>query len=221
MRKIVVLDWPGLARELLDLLARLLLELGFEMEPLQVLDLQEVVFSAVDPNEPIRNPTDLGSDDVVFVILGNSLDSQEGAVDAIRKLAGKGVRVIGVWPTRGDRPLLPEVINRYGAGAVPCAPESIRRVLYKAKVLGSTVTSLTMTTGSLQTLSMVSARWLAANLTSGRLLYSATSLSVQVRSPTEPMDIFVIGCVWTRRLALRITGAIQDLVANIPGLTAV
>ncbi len=122
MRKIFVLECPGLTPELLNLLARVLLELGFETELLQLLDGSETASGESELDDPWK----LGPDDVAFVILDDGLDAQERTVEAIRRLSGKGVRVVGIWPTRENTQAIPVAMDRYGAGAVPCEAEAIR-----------------------------------------------------------------------------------------------
>jgi hypothetical protein len=73
--------------------------------------------------------TELGPNDFVLVLLDERLDELVADVDAIRRCASRGARVVGVWPPEGIEHAMPEMIDRYGSVTVACELGHLRRAL--------------------------------------------------------------------------------------------
>jgi hypothetical protein len=112
MNRVLLIKTSWLTPELVELLRRLLSELGFQVELLDAK--QEEVIGA-----------DLAPGDVLMVVIDDALDQDVPACRVISESVRRGVRTIGVWPPGRSDSHLPTILNRTASGTVPCHRDAL------------------------------------------------------------------------------------------------
>jgi hypothetical protein len=117
MTKVFVLHAAWLTPQLLEMLQRLLAELGFQL----------LLLKAVGDEEEL---SEIAPEDLLLVLIDDAIDQDDLACRTIGKAAAKGVTIVGVWPPGRSDPTLPSVLQRSTAGGlVTCEKDALGALL--------------------------------------------------------------------------------------------